>query len=295
MKLTRREWAAGLLTAAGCARASDRPIGLNLYTVREPLAEDPERTLREVAAAGCSYVEARLRQLEGQLVLLDELRMPWVSWMIETPLVTGAWDAWELLMKRIGVEIERSTLDATIETAVRHGVKNIGISFTLPAEREGPDGWERLAEKLNRAGEACRKAGLRFYFHNHAEEFVGTPGKRPFDRLLQSLDPDLVSFEIDVFWVSIAGSDPAEAIRSAGGRVLSLHLKDKAEGTADVETTFAAPLKATCEVGAGVLDWAAILQAADEAGVTYLFVEQDETRGDPLGAVQWSFAYLSSL
>ena len=102
--------------------------------------------MRQLAAIGCRYVEARLVQVENHLPLLAELEMPWVSWMVDTPLVTGAWDAWAPLMERMGATLERTTLDAVIETAAGHGVQNLGISFTLPAEREGPDGWERLAE-----------------------------------------------------------------------------------------------------------------------------------------------------
>lgn len=294
---TRREWlaAVGAGAAACTAARPERAIGLNLYTVRGPLAEEPERVLRALAAIGCRYVEGRLGQVEDHLPLLAELDMPWVSWMIPTPLVTGAWDVWQPLMERAGQPLERSTLDQTIETALEHGVQNVGISYTLPQEREGPGAWERIAEQCNRAGETCKRAGLSFYFHNHAEEFVGEPGARPFDLLLQRLDAELVRFEIDVFWVSIAGADPAETIRRASGRVLSLHLKDKAAGTPNVETAFAAPRDVFKEVGAGSLDWPAILQAADEAGVERLFVEQDQTAGDPLESVRRSFEYLKGL
>ena len=306
MDWTRREWLAAIAAgAAACASETppepasepshERAIGLNLYTVRDPLAEEPERVLREVAAAGCRYVEGRLEQIESHLGLLVELDMPWVSWMIPTPLVTGRWDVWEQLMTRMGQPLEQTTLEATIETAASRGVQNLGLSYTLPPEREGPDGWLRIAEQCNQAGEACQKAGLQFYFHNHAEEFTGEPGARPFDLLLEKLDPALVRFEIDCFWVSIAGADPAEAIRQASGRVLSLHLKDKAAGTANVETAFAAPRDAFREIGAGTLDWPSILAAADEAGVERLFVEQDQTPGDPLDSVRQSFGYLKGL
>ncbi len=292
--LTRRELLAAVAAAAICSANVKRDIGVNLYTVRKPLAEEPVRVLRGLAAVGCRYVEARLEQVEDHLPLLAELEMPWVSWMIETPLVTGAWDAWAAVMQRRGAQLERSTLAAAIETAAGHGVRNLGISYTLPAEREGPDGWDRLADQCNRAGEACKAAGLQFYYHNHAEEFVGEPGARPFDRLLERLDPALVRFEIDVFWASIAGSDPAAAIRKASGRVLSLHLKDKAAGTQNVTSVMGAPLEATREVGAGVLDWPAILSAATDAGVELWLIEQDVTPGDPLESVRQSFEYLKT-
>jgi sugar phosphate isomerase/epimerase len=296
VQCTRRELLAGFggLTLA-CGASPQPSFGLNLYTVREPLDAEPERVLRELAAVGCRYVEGRLTQVENHLPLLAELEMPWVSWMIDTPLVTGGWDAWDQVMARGGRSLTRTTLDETIEIAVRHGVQNVGISYTLPAEREGPDGWRRVAEQCNRAGEACKKAGLRFYFHNHAEEFVGEPGARPFDVLLELLNPELVRFEIDVFWVSIAGAHPVAAIRRAAGRLLSLHLKDKAAGVENVTTAFAAPRDGFKEVGKGTLDWPAILRAAREAGVERYFVEQDYAPGDPLASVRQSFDYLRSI
>ncbi len=294
--LSRREWLAlWAAAAAGCATEGRAEIGLNLFTVREPLSAEPERVLRELAAIGCRYLEGRLAQVESHLPLLAELDMPWVSWMVDTPLVTGNWDIWDQVMARFGQPLERTTLDATVETAAKYGVQNLGVSYTLPQEREGPDGWKRIAEQCNRAGETCRAAGLQFYFHNHADELAGAPGERPLDLLLVELDPGLVRFEIDVFWVSIAGADPAEVIRQASGRVLSLHLKDKASGTPKVETAFAAPRDAFKEVGAGALDWPGILEAAKEAGVERLFVEQDQTPGDPLESVRKSFEYLSAL
>jgi sugar phosphate isomerase/epimerase len=294
---TRRQWLAALAAgAAACAAAKPRrAAGLSLYTVRGPLAEEPERVLRELAAIGCRYLEGRLPQVQQHLPLLDELDMPLVSWMIDTPLVTGNWDAWDQLMARGGQTLPRSTLAETIETAAQHGVENLGISYTLPAEREGPGGWQRIAEQCNLAGAACRDAGLAFYFHNHADEFAGPPGERPFDLLLGQLDPALVLFELDVFWISIAGADPVEAIRQASGRLLSLHLKDKAAGTPNVESAFAAPQDAFREVGAGVLDWPAILAAADQAGAGLFFVEQDRTPADPLASVRQSFDYLEQL
>ncbi len=284
-----------MAAGAACSNAkAEREIGLNLYTVRGPLAEQPEEVLRGTAALGCRYVEARLAQVEDHLPLLAELDMPWVSWMVDTPLVTGNWDAWDQLA-RGGRSLPRSTLDAAIETAAQHRVENLGISYTLPTERDGLDGWKRLAEQCNRAGEACNRAGLNFYFHNHAEEFVGEQAERPFDLLLRELDPGLVRFEIDVFWVSIAGADPVEVINQASGRVLSLHLKDKIAGTENVTTAMAAPRDAFAEVGSGTLDWPSILRAADQAGVERLFVEQDQTPGDPLASVQQSFEFLKGL
>jgi sugar phosphate isomerase/epimerase len=103
-----------------------------------------------------------------------------------------------------------------------------------------------------------------------------------------------VAFELDVFWVSVAGGDPAEMIGKLAGRLPLLHLKDKAEGT-PVMFKESVPRTAFKEVGNGVLDWPKVLRAAAAANVAHYFVEQDQTQGDPLDSLRQSFGFLSKL
>ena len=104
----------------------------------------------------------------------------------------------------------------------------------------------------------------------------------------------MVSLELDVFWVSVAGGDPAEMIQRLSGRVPLLHLKDKAQGT-PVMYKESVPRTAFKEVGNGVLDWPKVLRAAAAANVAHYFVEQDQTPGDPVDSLRQSFSYLSRL
>ena len=131
-------------------------------------------------------------------------------------------------------------------------------------------------------------------YHNHAYEFGGQPGKRPIDIFFERLDPSLVSMELDVFWLSIAGQDPVEALKKWKGRVALLHLKDKAK---DAPHQFAEnmPAGAFQEVGSGVINFPAILKAAPSAGVKHYIVEQDQTPGDPLDSLRKSFDYLKTV
>lgn len=99
---------------------------------------------------------------------------------------------------------------------------------------------------------------------------------------------------MDVFWVSVGGGDPVELLRRYAGRVPLIHLKDKAAGT-PVQYNEAVAGTAFKEVGAGTLDFAAILRAASTAGVKHYFVEQDSTPGDPLASLRQSFDYLHGL
>jgi sugar phosphate isomerase/epimerase len=135
---------------------------------------------------------------------------------------------------------------------------------------------------------------MQFAYHNHAYEFGGTPGKRPFDIFVDRLDPRYVQFELDVFWLSVAGQDPVNALKKLKGRVALLHLKDKAK---DAPHQFNENVPATAfkEVGSGEIDFPAILKAAPAAGVKQYIVEQDQTPGDPLDSLRKSFEYLKTV
>src|SRR5262249_31352349 len=148
--------------------------------------------------------------------------------------------------------------------------------YLPPAERGGLDAIKSLAAKLNVAGDKARAAGLSLCYHNHAFEFEPMGGVTPFQVLLGSTDANLVSIEMDAFWVSVAGHDPVEMLGKLSGRVPLMHVKDKATGTPlmykeSVERT------AFKEAGNGVLDWPKILNAAGPAGVKHYFIEQDQT------------------
>ena len=84
---------------------------------------------------------------------------------------------------------------------------------------------------MNVLGEQCRRAGIKFMWRNHAFEFAGRPGLRPIDIYKQRLDPDLVGFELDCFWASVAGQNLPALMKDWKGRVWSLRLADKARGT----------------------------------------------------------------
>src|SRR5205823_616372 len=136
----------------------------------------------------------------------------------------------------------------------------------------------------NRNGEICREVGLRFAYHNHAFEFAPLGGTTMFDLLLEETDPELVAFELDVYWLRYAGIDEAELLRRLVGRVPLVHLKDMAAG----EQREPAP------VGEGIFQWREVLEACAAAGVEWYIVEQDNP-SDPLAEVERSLRNLEKL
>jgi sugar phosphate isomerase/epimerase len=155
-----------------------------------------------------------------------------------------------------------------IELAQKHRIQRIGTSMLLPKEREAP------FEAYNRAAELCAKGGVELYYHNHAFEFAGAKGARFIDKLHSQLDKR-IRLELDVFWAAITGTSPVD----------SLHLKDLAPNTLPPTSEAAVKPDMFREIGAGTLDFKAILNAAAKAGVEHYLIELDYSPGDPLVSV----------
>jgi len=254
-------------------------IGVQLYTVRTVLPAKMEETLGAIEAAGYREIEATWAGLDKLVEAMKSTRLKPVSVHLDSKMI-GAGSADELAQ--------------AVEQAKSGGFRYAVHPYVPPAERGGLDAMKTLAEKLNRAGEKFQAAGIALCYHNHAFEFEPLQGTTPFQTLLENTDSKLLGIELDAFWVSVAGHDPAELLRKLSGRVPLLHVKDKAAGTPNLFAE-GVPRTAFKEAGQGVLDWPKVLGAARTAGVKHYFVEQDQTPGDPVESLRQSYSYLAKL
>jgi sugar phosphate isomerase/epimerase len=287
---TRRQMmATSLPLLAGASQAfgqSKRPLGVQLYTVRGTLMKESERVIKAIADIGYKEIEGAGRvDLLTLLPLIQKNGMKAVSCHVESPLITEDWDVYGL---------KRVDLSEAIDSVKKAGVQYFTMAYIQPKARGGADFYKHAADRMNVVGEACHKAGLQFAYHNHAFEFGGKPGERPIDIFKERLDKKLVTLEMDVFWVSVAGHDPVEMLKEWKGRVALIHLKDKGKDQA-VQYAEGVEHSAFKEVGNGSLDFPAILKEAKAAGVKHYFVEQDYAPGDPLVSLKQSFDYLSKI
>ena len=117
---------------------------------------------------------------------------------------------------------------------------------------------------FGKAGEACKKAGVQFAFHNHSFEFVPIDGVRPYDYIMKNTDKDLVKSELDLGWVTVAGLNPVEVINKYHGRIPLWHVKDIDKTT-----------KEPAEIGTGYVDFKPIFDVRKTSGMKYFFIEQD--------------------
>ncbi len=261
-------------------------IGLQLYTVRNQMAEDPAGTLKAIKAAGYSQVEGGNPAEYGELLkMVKDAGLYSQSCFFNQAYITGGW-------KLQNMEVPKGdSIDAVIEDALKHDLKYLVFGYLMKQERETIEQFKMYAERLNKAGEKCEQAGIHLCYHNHSFEFKPINGQMPYEVLIEEFDPKNIQFELDIFWASVAGHDPVKLMNKMKGKIRLLHLKNKKQGIADEFDEAKVPKDAFQEVGDGVIDIQKILELAPKAGVEQCFVEQDQSP-DPLASIAQSEEYL---
>ena len=284
------------------AKPTDHPLidnlGLQLYTVREPLATQPQQTIEAIQQAGYRQIELFDTQLLPQLQpVFKGLGITINSAHFLPPLVTGNWAP----LVAFGTKPPPAdyTFEKAVAQAAEYGLTHLVFPFVYPQDRGGIDFYIELAEKLNRAGEVCRQADIQLSYHHHAFEFQPMEDTSPLRLLLEHTDSALMHLQVDVFWASVAGRDPAQFIREVAGgpngrSVSMLHLKDKKANLSSTFLDSTLPPDAFQPVGSGALNFQEIVRAAEEVGVQHCFVEQDES-AQPLTEIRHSSHYLKNL
>ncbi len=252
------------------AQPPDFSLGIQLYAVRDVAAKDLAGTLAALAAMG--YREVELAGLYGRSAA--EFRTALDAAGLRAPA------------GHVGLPALTETIDRTIDEAKTLGHRYLILPW-IGEEYRTPDGWTRAAELLDRAGARCREAGLTVGYHNHGFEFAPLEGAGPaarcgYDLLLRHTSPKLVVFELDLFWIRQGGGDALHYFTDHRGRFRAVHIKDMAADGAMVD------------VGAGTMDWPALLRAARRAGVKHFFAEHDEAR-DQLAFARTSASFLKTL
>jgi sugar phosphate isomerase/epimerase len=244
--------------------AGQVPIGLELYSVRDALAKDPQGTVRAVAKMGYQVVE---------------LFAPYFNWTAD--------QAKEMrkLMDGLGIRCN-STHNGTQSFTADGLPKAIELNRILGAKYivlasagrvNGLDGWKKVAEQLTAAAEKLRPEGLRTGYHNHKPEFVELDGKRPMEVIAAGTPKD-VMLQFDVGTCVEAGYDPVAWIKANPGRIRSMHLKDWGAGADKGYRVL---------LGEGDAPWKAIFAAAESVGgAEYYLIEQEGSRFPELETAQ---------
>jgi sugar phosphate isomerase/epimerase len=276
---------AGLVAARASWADSLQRIGMQLYTVRTDLEKDFHGTLAKVAAIGYKEVEFAGYFNHTPEQVRDALRQHGLtSPAAHLDYATVSDPAkWAKALDDAAVMGQTFLVNPWIDEPVRN---QSGF-------------WQRAAETYNKAGEAAKKHGIQFCYHNHNFEFyprADAGGKTPMDVLLESCDPQLVKIELDLCWIAASGKDPRDYFHKYPGRFPLVHVK----GLKAIPPASPTPpaidkvLPDVTDVGSGVIDWKHIFAGAKEAGIQHYFVEHDVPK-DPFASLTNSYRFLSTL
>lgn len=261
----------GLLGVTGCdsSKPKTKRIGLQLYSLREAMGQNPAATLKLVAEMGykeletASYNEGKLygyapeefRKIVEDLGMSVSSAHLGKSYTPETEAEVMAW--WD------------EALDTQAAAGCRYAVQpSMPLGDSL-------DHIKMYCEYYNKVGEMAKKRGLKFGFHNHDGEFKERDGKVILDYLIENTSKDLVLFELDVYWAAKGGVNPADYINKYAGRFPVLHIKDESI------------------IGdSGELDFESIFKAAYAQGMKDYYVEVERYTLPPENCVQKSYDFL---
>lgn len=174
---------------------------------------------------------------------------------------------------------------------------------TLPSipddRRKTMDDYKKMADVFNGIGRDAQKHGIKFGYHNHGYGIKPKDGVVGLDILLEGTDPDLVFFEMDIFWTTAGGADPVALLNKYPTRYKMLHLKDMTEkklftGDGGSFDQYMPLFPFMASLGDGVMDLPLIVSTAQKNGVEHFFVEQDLV-ADPNSALDKSAKYFQKL
>ncbi|MFM6993957.1 MAG: sugar phosphate isomerase/epimerase family protein [Sediminibacterium sp.] len=249
-------------------------FGLQLWSVKQALAKDPLAVLKQLSDKGYKKIESfegakgmfwGMKNTEFKKVM-DDLGMNMVS--------SHCNDTGDL------VSFERKAA-----AAGEIGLKYLICAFKGP--QKSLDNFKKFTDEFNACGEIAKKHGLRFAYHNHDYSFKAMEGIVPQDLMMDGTNPDLVDFEMDMYWTVAAGVDPIAYMDKHPNRFKLVHVKDLTKTATGHES---------CVIGKGTIDYKSLLPKVAKRGVQHMIVEQEAYTGtNELDAARDNAAYLKTL
>ena len=267
------------------------PPGLQLFTFFNVIDADVKGTLKRIAEIGYVEIESAFSKLGGYYGLppkqfADLLKSYGLTWKshhvlgapyVPPPGTKMPLDADGKPFKIPPMHTLRDNMQILVDEALEGGVEWL-VCANIPIN--SLEDIKSSIEILNRTSEACKKAGLRFAYHNHDAEFRPVEGKIPYQLMLAQTT---IKMELDLAWAIKGGQDPVELFRQNPGRFPLWHVKDL-DNTHEI----------IFPVGSGTIDFKRIFAESETAGLKYYFVEHDSPK-DPWDSIQKTYNYLKDL
>ena len=281
-------------------KIADKPslkeFGIQLWSVRDDLAKDPKGVLKKLADDGYKFVESFQHDKLGIFWGMSPKHFKSYLDSINLTIHSCHCDPTFALDKKKADKLKKLADDAA----------GIGMKYLINPYMGNVlkklDDFKKAAEGFNRCGEICQKAGLQYGYHNHHYAFQKVEGQFPEDIFLAGTDADKVAFEMDLYWVTMAGQDPIAWLKKYPNRFRLVHVKDSysAEKIAEINKKEKVnpdfPFNSSCDLGTGVIDFPKILNVAKENGTQYFIVEQERwDNSTPIKSAEVDANYMKKL
>jgi sugar phosphate isomerase/epimerase len=269
--------AVGLLAlpAFQACQSAKSGIGLQLYTLRDTIQQDPKGVLQKVAGFGYKELET-FAYNDGKIFGMPFAEFGTYIKSLGMKATSGHY----------GLDMAKSDKwEKAVTDAKSIGQEYMVVPYLNEPERQSIDDYKRICASLNKAGEVAKENGMKFGYHNHAFEFDTLDGQIPYDVMLAELDTKTVSMEMDIFWVVNAGKDPFQYFEKYPGRFTQWHVKDMDKSDKS----------RNADIGSGSIDWKAIFAKTKQSGMEHFYVEQESYPGAPIDSVEASINYLKTI
>jgi len=251
-------------------------VGLQLWSVKDAMKDDPVATIEKVGAMGYDFVETAgygngkiygMNPVEF-MSLVEKNGMMFLGAHCGQSVPDSG--SWEILMPWWD------------ECIAAH--KSVGALYIVQPSMGGSaykslEGLQVYCDYFNAVGKKCNEAGIRFGYHNHDKEFSTVlDGQVVYTYMLENTDPEKVFFQLDLYWINAGGALATDYFTNYPGRFLSYHIKDEKE------------------LGeSGEMDFQSSFDMAETAGTIYNVVEVERYNFDPIESVEKSLEYLREI
>ena len=278
------------LPVISCEGTASSRYGIQLFTIPKMVSVDFPGTLKKLSDLGYREIEyfgpydfSAPATLEAWMAIASQLGITKNAFYgLDIPQVAA-------MMKDLGLSSPsahldlvtlRTNLDAAMKPLSELGVKMVAIPTLMGEAITVADTYNRLADEFNVIGKRMQDFGIKLVYHNHGFEHAVRDGQIPMEILLNQTDPELVCFELDIFWMQAAGADPIDFLSRYPGRFKLMHVKDAAEkvrfsGDGDSPDQWMPLFTRMADPGSGVFDVSGIIKKAKESGTEHFYLERD--------------------
>jgi sugar phosphate isomerase/epimerase len=297
---------------AGRAAPSPTPLGIQLYTLRKPLARDFKGTLAALRKIGYAQVETagmldqdpasfRAALDAAGLIVPSAHIIPKVAQTLMLKMANGQMpeeEAWAQIDASLALARLDSALGDMFEESKILGNQYLVLASMDEKLLESMAGIQQVIAAFRRAGDQCNEHGLKFAWHPHLKDWGVVDGKRAAEHILDNTDPNRVFIELDFFWAAMVNVDIPQFLSRYTGRVHLGHIKDVAKGVVIPRQGFKdfPEIKEEYfeDVGHGQFNYRTWIPLARKAGMRYFFVERDYSP-DPLLSAGRSYTALRKI